>query len=864
MKKMHRFILTFAMALCSMAVLAQNGFNYQAVIRNNGEVISNQDVTLRISIMNGDAVCYQETQKTKTNAYGNITVSVGSGTATIGTFSAVPWATMQLTLKTEVDTDGSGNFVDMGQTPIQPVPFAQYAKKTSEIDNPSEIQIQAKANTGDDEALFAVKDEDGNVVFAVYKNGVRVYVDENDAKAAKSGFAVAGRSGKADEESQYFVVNKEGTKVYVDGENDKAAKATFAVASVRKGKTAEDNMLVISEEGTKVYVDGENDKAAKATFAVASVRKGKTAEDNILVISEEGTKVYVDGENDKAAKATFAVASVRKGKASEDNVLVINEEGTKVFIDDDANGKAAKATFAVASVKKSKDGQTANSNYLLIDSDSTRVYIDEANDGKAAKSGFAVAGKSGGKGTANNLFNIDLTKNAETLDSVNRIYWYPSKNAFMAGNLKVDSAAQVGTNSFNAGFQNTAKGEYSQALGYKSTAIGDYSTAIGREANAGADNAYAFGDSAQAQGEGSYAFGTGALATGKASIAFGSESWETFPGYSWRKYRAPAKAIGDYSYAIGSGAIAMYGSLAFGINANASSELSAAIGMETTASGHNSTAIGYGANAIGNSSFAIGFGVNAVGNNSTAMGSYTTANGETSTAMGYYTTAKSSYEVVVGKHNTDYTPNAGQSPGIPYWYENDRLFVVGNGKDDLTHSDALIIYKNGNAEFRGNIYPATTKYNWQSVMPTYTLGTNTNRWDTIYANVINATNGEIQSSDKRLKTNIKPLERALDKVITLNGVTYEWCVKEFPNKNFDSNRHVGVIAQEVEAVLPEAVETGADGYKSVNYSNITPLLIEAVKELKAEKDAQQAVIEAQNKKIEELEAQMREILEKLK
>ena len=814
MSKIRNLMLAFAAVLAATTTMAQSGFNYQAVIRNNGEVISNQDVTLRISIMNGNEVCYQETQKTKTNAYGNITVSVGGGTATIGTFSAVPWATMQLTLKTEVDTDGSGNFVDMGQTPIQPVPFAQYAKKTSEIDNPSEIQIQAKANTGDDEALFAVKDEDGNVVFAVYKNGVRVYVDENDAKAAKSGFAVAGRSGKADEGNQFFVVNKEGTKVYVDCENDKAAKATFAVASVRKGKTAEDNMLVISEEGTKVYVDGENDKAAKATFAVASVRKGKTAEDN---------------------------------------VLVINEEGTKVFIDDDANGKAAKATFAVASVKKSKDGQTANSNYLLIDSDSTRVYIDEANDSKAAKSGFAVAGKSASKaGETRNLFNIDLTKNAETLDSVNRIYWYPSKNAFMAGNLKVDSAAQVGTNSFNAGFQNTAKGEYSQALGYKSTAIGDYSTAIGREAYAGADNAYAFGDSAQAQGEGSYAFGTGALATGKASIAFGSESWETFPGYSWRKYRAPAKAIGDYSYAIGSGAIAMYGSLAFGINANASSELSAAIGMETTASGHNSTAIGYGANAIGNSSFAIGFGVNAVGNNSTAMGSSTTANGETSTAMGYYTTAKSSYEVVVGKHNTDYTPNAGQSPGIPYWYENDRLFVVGNGKDDLTHSDALIIYKNGNAEFRGNIYPATTKYNWQSVMPTYTLGTNTNRWDTVYANVINATNGTIQTSDQRLKTNIKPLERALDKVLTLNGVTYEWRVKEFPNKNFDSNRHVGVLAQELEAVLPEAVETGADGYKSVNYSNITPLLIEAVKELKAENDELKKEMAEVKKMLEEL------------
>ena len=85
--------------------------------------------------------------------------------------------------------------------------------------------------------------------------------------------------------------------------------------------------------------------------------------------------------------------------------------------------------------------------------------------------------------------------------------------------------------------------------------------------------------------------------------------------------------------------------------------------------------------------------------------------------------------------------------------------------------------------------------------------------------------------------------------------------------NFDNKTHAGVIAQEVEAVLPEAVETGEDGYKSVKYAEITPLLIEAIKE-------QQGIIEAQNKKIEELEAkakevdelkaQMKEILEKLK
>ncbi|MBO7434260.1 MAG: tail fiber domain-containing protein, partial [Salinivirgaceae bacterium] len=102
-------------------------------------------------------------------------------------------------------------------------------------------------------------------------------------------------------------------------------------------------------------------------------------------------------------------------------------------------------------------------------------------------------------------------------------------------------------------------------------------------------------------------------------------------------------------------------------------------------------------------------------------------------------------------------------------------------------------------------------------------------------------------------------EKALDKVLTLNGVTYSWRVKEFPDKNFDSDKHVGVLAQEVEAVLPEAVETGEDGYKSVNYSNITPLLIEAVKELKAEKDALEATVANQQKENEAMKKEMAEM-----
>jgi len=100
------------------------------------------------------------------------------------------------------------------------------------------------------------------------------------------------------------------------------------------------------------------------------------------------------------------------------------------------------------------------------------------------------------------------------------------------------------------------------------------------------------------------------------------------------------------------------------------------------------------------------------------------------------------------------------------------------------------------------------------------------------------------ASDVRWKKNIETIPYALDKVLNLRGVSYEWRTDEFKEKYFAPGKHIGVIAQEVEKVIPEVVITAKDGYKSVGYANLTALLIESVKELKAEKDAQQQQIAA--------------------
>jgi hypothetical protein len=91
------------------------------------------------------------------------------------------------------------------------------------------------------------------------------------------------------------------------------------------------------------------------------------------------------------------------------------------------------------------------------------------------------------------------------------------------------------------------------------------------------------------------------------------------------------------------------------------------------------------------------------------------------------------------------------------------------------------------------------------------------------------------TSDKSLKKNVVNIDSALDKVSQINGVYYDWTEEALEkNKHLKAEKEVGVIAQDVEKVLPEIVATRDDGTKAVKYERLCALLIESVKELKKE------------------------------
>lgn len=126
--------------------------------------------------------------------------------------------------------------------------------------------------------------------------------------------------------------------------------------------------------------------------------------------------------------------------------------------------------------------------------------------------------------------------------------------------------------------------------------------------------------------------------------------------------------------------------------------------------------------------------------------------------------------------------------------------------------------------------------------------------DTRVVGQINANSGNLNagltcSSDKRLKRNVKPISEALNKIENIEGKTYYWKTEKYKDRGFSDQLQYGFIAQELEEIMPELVLKGKDGFKSINYIEMIPILTEAIKE-------QQQVIENQKEEIETVKAKM--------
>jgi hypothetical protein len=379
-----------------------------------------------------------------------------------------------------------------------------------------------------------------------------------------------------------------------------------------------------------------------------------------------------------------------------------------------------------------------------------------------------------------------------------RLMWYPAKGALRAGEVTSTQwdEANVGPYSVALGRNTVASGGKSMALGASTTASGNYAMATGIFTTASNSSSTAMGYSTTASGYASTALGNFTLAGGSRSTALGDST--TADGFSSTAMGFQTQA-GDFaSTAMGRGSMAIgYISTALGDHTTASGPRSTALGDNTTASGDYATAMGIGTTASLESSTAMGDHTTANGASSTAMGKGATARGNYSTAMGVETYARAYASLVLGRYNVV----AGDHDT---WASTDPVLVVGNGDGGLSRSNAFTLLKDGNLTIAGTL---------------------------------------TENSDRRLKTDIRPLSETVPALRRLQAVRFRFRA----GTNRPEGEHIGLIAQDVQAVFPELVQQGADGYLSVSYTNLTAVLVQALSE-------QQDEIEALTERVARLEA----------
>jgi len=574
-----------AISFSTFAQLTQ-GVNYQGVARDiNGNVLKNTALSIRIGIYQGadpGILLWQEDHTTTTNDFGLFTVVIGSPDATktdgtLDNFLDIDWASGVFYLETSVNPDDGNGFQVMGKSPVLAVPYAYYAGSVGNLKN---LNIRGSGNESPDSALFEVKRSDGQTVFAVYPEGVRVYVDTATAKGPRGGFAIGGFGAAKGGGYELFRVTPDSIRIYLDPYGTKGPKGGFAIGGYGAVKGTTQEFLRVTPDSVRVYIDDRNLKGRRGGFAIGGFDASKGAVSQFFNVSGDSA---VDIINPSQPRILWYP---KKEAFLAGRVLI--ESPDSVGLNSLAIGYETKAIGQWSSAMGFKS--VAGQDYSMSIGMESRA------------SGF-------------NSFALGFQAQAQNEGS----YAFGTKTiasgvgSFAFGSPGIDTTGtQIARNTESSGNFSFAFG-----LGCKSEGMG--SLAMGANNLASAPFAVALGNSNQSTGGGAVALGSGSLASGNNSLAVGDNSI----------------ASGYGSVAMGEGSLAsqLY-TFAMGFNATASGNNAIALGNTTTASGDFSFAAGQGSQAIGRQS--VAFGGIAMGDYSMALGVGTKADAFGTLVLGRY------------------------------------------------------------------------------------------------------------------------------------------------------------------------------------------------------------------------------------
>ena len=429
-------------------------------------------------------------------------------------------------------------------------------------------------------------------------------------------------------------------------------------------------------------------------------------------------------------------------------------------------------------------------------------------------------------------YNPDGNQNKSAMVGASTLPANAGKSKFYIESSSSEPQIALGTSGSSNVMNVTSKNYGIRISESKSGDVSVNSVGIGYKSEASGLSATALGDHARAREDWAIAVGSYANSTNSYAIALGQF----------------ANATNIFATALGS-------------SANASGTCSAALSYASKASGSYSTSLGYLSKASGSYSTALGYNSNATQSYATALGASSVAKHDYSTAIGYRAQTTASNQIVIGgPFNKSIVWNFKDM--MQLGSSDSTIYIPGNLVVDKY---AVLSRVSGEMLFRAQVGPPDEKSVYGNpemsriFMGDDKGGDDNTRTLRKYGWSYKVGNFTI-TSDRRLKNVGEAFSGGLDKIKQLK--VYNYTFKDDEKKT----PRVGVIAQDLQKVFPDAVTKGDDGFLRIRWEDIFYALVNAVKELDTKFTALNDRIkqlEAQNKQLEKQNKQLEERLSKL-
>ena len=805
-------ILALSSVLCALSQIPQ-GFNYQAIARDaSGNPITNTAMQVRITIQSsqtGGTIFWQELHSSvTTNDFGMLTLVVGQGTreaGTAATFADIDWSVTPKYIKTEIDY---GGWKDMGVSPLWSVPYAQVAKSSEQWQTNGTNIFRSSGNVGIGTSNPTVAlDVNGQSVISstLYTNWIEV--SEKSTGNRYSGIDFHGDDTYTDYSLRIYRYNT-GPDAYsriwhrglgpLQLFTNESAPIDFHTTGSHRLRIAADGNIGIGTSTPAYKLDVNGEVASRSSNAFRLRNSSYST-----ILRNDNSDFYMLLTDSGNPDGTWNALRPFRLNLSTGNVYIGNGALTVYH-----GGNVGIGTTTPSSRMVIQPTGTWDDNIpifevknkigvpiLAVYNNGVKILVEDT-DGKGVKGGFAIGGFDPTKGAGDETVNL-MTVSADSI----RLFIDNSAGKGVKGGFAIgsfdDSKGVYAREFMNITPQASSYGQYNTFIGNsagKSNTTGAFNTFIGNLSgfanNTGNNNTFIGlgAGSTNISGGNNTAIGTGA------GISMKSGFDNIFIGkYSGYNEYVTKDGTGSRNIFIGDYSGAGY----------------------TT--GYDNVLIGTSA----------GFSVT-TGNNNVALGNYNLRDNSTGI-----------YNVSIGA----YAGFKNQGNGNVFIGSYAGYNETGSNKLYIDNSDTNSPLIWGNFVTDGTIQK-------QLVISGNNTHNSSNR--RFFVNgTAGGTSGWYNDSDMRLKTSIADIPYALERVLKMHGIEFEWKEKE----NREKGKQIGFIGQELINVLPEVVDNTNDHY-SVQYGAITALLVEAIKE-------QQKIIESQKEELEFLKERLAAIEERL-